>query len=223
MGLLRQSFVGKPLGFDLGKQGHHQTQLKLGKVLPHHGHCRLHIGIIAAHHKAVCGLPRRIPVQVQSHVYVCLLFFDVPHIHSVITGWWLTVTHHRVFQGFVKSGDDVHKVAVDGFECPVIFVLCGNGVPAMDSKFRFNGGREKLHPNQIELGVLGVQDVVAEQLDHVEPLVTALAKNAVIKVVAVDVDTGSHDNPMHPIKNPPCSGFFALNETLQAAPGKGEL
>ena len=58
----------------------------------------------------------------------------------------------------------------------------------MGGKFCFHGRREKLQSNQVELWVLGVQDVVTEQFDHVEPLVTALAKDTVIKVVAVDIN-----------------------------------
>ena len=61
-----------------------------------------------------------------------------------------------------------------------------------------------------------------KQFDHVEPLVPTLTQDAVVEVVAVDVDNSFHGNPVRPIKNPPFSGFFALNEALQAATGKGE-
>ena len=68
----------------------------------------------------------------------------------------------------------------------------------------------------------GLASMTTATLAAVAPgIAEALVATAIGLFAAID--NGSHDNPMHPIKNPPCSGFFALNETLQAAPGKGEL
>ena len=73
------------------------------------------------------------------------------------------------------------------------------------------------------LSVLDSQNLGSEQLDTVEPLAMDLVTATVAKLAAVNAANVPHHNPMHSIKNPLCSGFFALNETLKAATGKGEL